>query len=145
MGPLTRVPRDEGFGLVEAIVGLSILAFGLLGIAAAFAQGMRSLAGSNFDILAREKAVEAIESVYSSRDTKTIAWDEIRNVQGETGSDGGVFLDGQRPLTIAGDDGLVNTEDDSEEIEAIVQPGPDSLLGTGDDLVQPLTGFYARD
>ena len=86
-------------GCVETIVGLSILAFGLLGIAAAFSQGMRSLGGSNYDILAREKAVEAIETVYSARDTKTITWAEIRNVQGETGHDGGVFLDGPHPLT----------------------------------------------
>ena len=106
--------KSDGFGLVETIVGLSILAFGLLGVAAAFSQGMRSLAGSNYDILAREKAVEAIETVYSARDTKTITWAEIRNVQGETGHDGGVFLDGHHPLTIAGDDGLVNTEDDSK-------------------------------
>jgi hypothetical protein len=127
--------------MVEALVGLSILALGLIGIAAAFAQGMRSLAGSNYDILAREKAVEAIETVFSSRDTKIIAWAKIRNVQGETGHDGGVFLAGQHPLTIAGDDGLVNTEDDSEEIEAIIQPGADQELGTGDDIAQPLEGF----
>ena len=133
--------RSDGFGLVETLVGLSILAFGLLGVAAAFSQGMRSLAGSNYDILAREKAVEAIETVYSARDTKTITWAEVRNVQGETGHDGGVFLDGPHPLTIAGDDGLVNTEDDSEELEALVQPGVDEQLGTGDDIVQPLTGF----
>jgi hypothetical protein len=141
MGSVTLSNDEKGFGLIEAVVGLSILAFGLLGVAAAFAQGMRSLAGSNYDILAREKAVEAVESVYSSRDTKTIAWAQIRNVVGETGDDGGVFLDGQRPLTPAGPDGLVNTRDDSGHIESLVQPGPDDLLGTGDDIVQLLTGF----
>jgi hypothetical protein len=141
MGVLSRRTSEEGFGLVEALVGLTMLSFGLLGIAAAFAQGMKSLSGSNFDILAREKAVEAIETVYSSRDTKTITWAEIRNKQGETGHDGGVFLDGEHPLTLAGDDGLVNTEDDSDEIESIVQPGQDKLLGTGDDIVRPLQGF----
>ena len=143
MGPLkfAKAGNGNGFGMVEAVVGLSILAFGMLGVAAAFAQGMRSLAGSNYDILAREKAVEAIESVYASRDTKTIAWAAIRNIKGETGSDGGVFVDGQHPLTRAGDDGLVNTEDDSAEIESLVQPGPDDMLGTGDDIVQMLTGF----
>ena len=143
MGPLkfAKAGNGNGFGMVEAVVGLSILAFGMLGVAAAFAQGMRSLAGSNDDILAREKAVEAIESVYASRDTKTIAWAAIRNIKGETGSDGGVFVDGQHPLTRAGDDGLVNTEDDSAEIESLVQPGPDDMLGTGDDIVQMLTGI----
>ena len=75
--------------------------------------------------------MEAIETVYSARDTKTITRAEIRNVQGETGHDGGVFLDGHHPLTIAGEDGLVNTEDDSKSLEALVQPGVDEQLGTG--------------
>jgi len=133
--------RIRGFSLVEALVAVTILSFGMLAIAAAFAQGLGTLAGSNFDILAREKAAEAIESVYTARDTKTITWAEIKNVQGETGSDGGVFLDGAMPLTQAGDDGLVNTEDDGDELEALVQPGPDDLLGTDDDVFVPLVNF----
>lgn len=141
MGTMRTQNGERGFGLVEAIVGLSILALGLLGVAATFAQGMRSLAGSNYDILAREKAVEAIESVYSARDTRTVTWAEIRNVVGETGTDGGVFLDGPRPLTLPGDDGLVNTQDDSSTLESLVEPGPDEVIGTGDDKVQVLEGF----
>jgi hypothetical protein len=132
---------ESGFGLVDALVGLSVLAFGMLGIAGAFAYGARSLAGSNDDILAREKAVEAIESVFAARDTKTIAWAQIKNVQGETGSDGGVFLDGDQPLALAGPDGLLNTEDDDSQIETLVQPGPDGLLGTADDRRRALTDF----
>lgn len=130
-----------GFGLVDALVGMTLLSVGLLGICAAFAQGANSIAGSNYDILAREKAVEAIESVFSSRDTRTIPWAAIRNVNGETGSDGGVFLDGPQPLRLPGKDGLVNTQDDSNEIESIVRPGPDGQLGTDDDVRQPLADF----
>ena len=141
MDALRGSQDQRGFGLVETVIGLSILAFGLLGIGAAFSQGMRSMAGSNYDILAREKAAETIESVFTSRDTKTVSWAEIRNVQGETGSDGGVFLDGEQPLRLAGDDGLLNTEDDAEEIETLTQAGPDGEPGTGDDIVQPLTEF----
>lgn len=115
--------NERGFGLIEAFVALTMLSVGMLGIAGAFAQGMRSLSGSNLDIVAREKAVEAVESVFSSRDTKTIAWAEIRNVNGETGSDGGVFLDEARPLYLAGDDGLVNTADDSSVIETLMRLG----------------------
>lgn len=127
---------ERGFGLIEALVGLLLLSAGLLGIGSAFAQGARALSGSNFDIIAREKAVEAVESVFSSRDTKTISWAEIRNAQGETGADGGVFLDDPQPLRLPGDDGLVNTVDDDAELEALVRPGPN-----GEIIRQPLDKF----
>lgn len=119
---MTRT-NERGFGLVEALVGMLLLTVGMLGIGGAFAQGMKSLSGSNLDIIAREKAVEAIESVFSSRDTKTITWAEIRNVNGETGSDDGVFLDDEKALYLPGDDGLVNTADDSGDIETLVRMG----------------------
>ncbi|MEW6323357.1 MAG: prepilin-type N-terminal cleavage/methylation domain-containing protein [Acidobacteriota bacterium] len=135
------VGSARGFSLIESLVAIGILSFGLLALAAGFAQGLQSMSGSGYDILAREKAAEAIESVYTARDTRTITWDEIRNVQGETGADGGIFFDGARPLTRPGADGLVNTEDDGDEVEALVRPGPDGLLGTDDDVAQPLTQF----
>lgn len=130
---------ERGFGLVEALVGFTILAVGLLGIGAAFSQGMKTLGGSNYEIIAREKAVEAIESVFSARDTKTITWAKLRNVTGETGSDNGVFLDGPKPLKLPGLDGLVNTVDDSAGLETLYSPGPDGLLGTPDDQSNPLS------
>ena len=138
---MTRTIRhdERGFGLVEALVGFTILTVGLLGIGAAFAQGMRALGGSNYEIIAREKAVEAVESVFSARDTKTITWAQIRNVNGETGNDGGVFLDGPKPLKLPGLDGLVNTVDDAAGLETLYAPGPDGMLGTPDDLQNPLS------
>lgn len=132
---------DAGFSLVEALISVGILSFGMLAIAAAFVQGLQQLSGSTLDVLAREKAAEAIESVFTARDTKTITWAEIRNVEGETGADGGVFHDGPQALTRPGSDGLLNTEDDGDDIESLVQPGLDGLLGTGDDEVVPLTNF----
>ncbi len=150
MTPLTSSPamraiaRDagdqRGFSLLETLVALALLASSLLGLAAVFTTGMGALAAATPDIVAREKAAEAIESVYTARDTRTITWDEIRNVDGESGSDGGVFLDGEQSLRAPGPDGLVNTEDDAG-IEAQAQPGPDNQLGTGDDILQPLSQY----
>ena len=51
-----------------------------------------------------------------------------------------MFLDGLRPLTLAGADGLLNTADDGA-VEGLMRPGPDGQLGTGDDVMTPLTGF----
>lgn len=137
----TLVKSEAGFSLVESLTAVGILAFGLLAVAAGFLQGLSQIKGSNFDMLAREKAAEAIESVFTVRDTRTILWAQIKNVEGASGSDGGIFTDGARPMTLPGADGLVNTADDGDALESMVSPGADGLLGTGDDAVQPLTNF----
>src|SRR6202011_4699378 len=80
-------------------------------------------------------ATEAIESVFSARDSHMVTWAQLRNV-----SDGGIFLNGPQPLKVAGPDGVVNTADDGR-VEAIVLPGPDQQLGTADDVTQTLDGF----
>ncbi len=134
------VGGERGFSLIESLIAVGVLAFGMLAVAAGFTQGLALMSGSNLDILAREKAAEAIESVFTARDTRTITWSQIRNVEGETGSDGGIFLDGAQPLTVAGDDGLVNTDDDGA-VESLMLPGRDGLLGTDDDIPQLLNNF----
>ncbi len=129
--------RHDGFTLVEALVAMTVLSVGLLGIAQAFYLGMRHMSTSSAGLIAREKAREAIESVHTARDTLVITWSQIRNV-----SNGGVFVDGAQPLYAAGADGLVGTADDAAAgLEVIRDPGPDGILGTADDIVTPLSGF----
>lgn len=132
---------ERGFSLTESLVAMGILGAGMLAIAAAFLQGAVQLKGSDLDVLAREKAAEAIESVFTARDTRTVLWGQIRNVEGASGTDGGVFLDGPRSLTRPGSDGLVNTADDDDAIETLVKPGADGLLGTDDDDIAELIEF----
>ncbi|MBN1567373.1 MAG: prepilin-type N-terminal cleavage/methylation domain-containing protein [Acidobacteria bacterium] len=126
---------QRGFTLVETLMAIVIMAGGLLALATAFAQGMIIMSTSHYHQMAKEKASEAIESVFTSRDTITISWDEIRNVD-----DGGVFLNGEQPLKESGDDGLVNTIDD-EDIESITLPGPDNQMGTSDDVMETMSQF----
>jgi prepilin-type N-terminal cleavage/methylation domain-containing protein len=135
------IKDTAGFSLVESLIAVTVLAVGLLTMGAAFTTGMSQMTGSNFDFIAREKAAEAIESVFTARDTGTVTWNMIRNVTGETGTDGGIFMDGAQPLTQPGVDGLVNTVDDGTTLEAIPQPGADGELGTGDDTWMQLTAF----
>jgi prepilin-type N-terminal cleavage/methylation domain-containing protein len=126
-----------GFTLIEALLALVILSVGLLGMAQAFYLGMRNMSTSSANLIAREKAREAVESVHTARDTRTITWAQIRNV-----ASGGVFLDGPQPLYAAGADGLVNTADDAAAgLETVRDPGPDGKLGTADDIATPLNGF----
>ncbi|MDE3156377.1 MAG: prepilin-type N-terminal cleavage/methylation domain-containing protein [Acidobacteriota bacterium] len=131
---------ERGFSLIETMIALGILATGLLGAAAVLTTGMQRLAGSPAQVIATQKAAEAIESVFAARDSHVITWAQIRNVKGASGSDGGIFLDGPQPLRVPGPDGLVNTADDGA-VETVTNPGPDGLIGTADDQVVPLAGY----
>lgn len=133
-----RLPRgEEGFTLIETMVAAGILVAGLLAVAQVFVVGMAHLATSSAAVVAREKAREAIESVHTARDTRTITWAQIRNA-----SAGGVFRDGDEALLVVGPDGLVNTADDGPGVEVLLLPGPDNQLGTPDDRRVPLNGYF---
>jgi prepilin-type N-terminal cleavage/methylation domain-containing protein len=145
----TRKPSCEaarkagGFTLVEVILAIAILAIGVLALVSVFAQGMTMMSTSQWEVIAKEKAAEAVESVFTARDTRVLTWARIRNVAGGSGADNGVFLDGPLQLCAAGNDGMINTADDFApcQPESVVSPGPDNLLGTADDLQIPLRIF----
>ncbi len=81
-------------------------------MATGVALGARRLTGSQDQLLASERAAEAVETVFKARDNRVLTWAQIRNVNGATGTDGGVFLDGPQSIRDPGPDGLVNTADD---------------------------------
>jgi len=95
------------------------------------------------DYIAEKKAEEAVETIFAARDSKVLAWTNIRNVTGSGGSSDGIFLTGPRPLCAPGPDGLYGTADDitAQPDVIILGPGPDKILGTADDIVMPLTNM----
>ena len=123
----------RGFSLLETVFAISILSVAVLGLAGVMAAGMRQLGGAPSHVIAAQKATEAVESVYAARDSHKLTWAQIRNVDGASGDDNGVFLDGPQTLKLSGSDGLVNTADDDQAVEETDLPGPDGLLGTTDD------------
>ena len=154
-------PDQRGFSLIEVVVAMSILLVGLLGLAQVFYLGLVNASTSSSHLIAREKAREAIESVHTARDTRTITWNAIRNDNAPactpiaaagaqpavafTANGGGVFLNGEQPLRQPGADGLVNTADDAaagpEELPGAngrFEPGPPG--GGSDDV--GLTQFW---
>ena len=137
---------ERGFTLVEVMVSILILSVGVLALVQVYASGMAMMSTSQWDVIAKEKASEAVESVFTARDTRVLLWAQIRNVVGAAG-DGGVFLDGPQPMysvctTAPINDGLMNTADDNRcPLESIVSPGPDNALATADDIIQPLSNF----
>lgn len=121
-------------------MALGVLTAGMFGAAAVLTTGMDRLSSAPGDVVATQKAAEAIEAVFAARDSHKLTWAQIRNVRGVSGSDGGIFLDGPTDLTTPGPDGLVNTADDGP-VEQTRLPGPDQQLFTADDAVTALSGY----
>jgi Tfp pilus assembly protein PilV len=130
-----RILSSKGFSLAETVIALGVLTTGVLGAAAVLAAGMQNLSSSPGDVVSAQKAAEAIEAVFSARDSGKLVWTQIKNV-----SQGGVFLDGAQPLKLAGPDGIVNTTDDTT-VESVTLPGPDQTFGTADDQVVTLSSY----
>lgn len=137
-----RQRRQGGFTLIEAMIAIAVLTFGILSLAGVFAQGLLIANMTQMDYIAQKKAQEAMESVFAARDSKQLTWSNIYDVLGD-GKDGGIFLDGPRPLVAPGPDGLYGTADDvlTQPDVVILGPGPDGKLGTADDVVLSLNGM----
>ena len=126
------------------MVAAVVLATGLLSVLSLFAYSLGNLQLSQEDLIARAKAKEGLESVFSARDSSLITFDQINNK-----ATGGIFLDDFALIyDPPGADGIANTDDDSNsagsQLDAIVLPGPDGILGTADDVRQPLTNFQRQ-
>jgi hypothetical protein len=132
--------QQAGFTLLEAMIAIVILSFGILSLAAVYAQGIQVANMTQLDYIAEKKSEEAVETIFAARDSKLLAWINIRNVTGSGGANDGVFLVGPQPLLAAGADGLYGTADDDAATPDVVitGPGPDKILGTADDVVMSL-------
>jgi type II secretory pathway pseudopilin PulG len=135
---ITAAAGDAGITLIETLIAMFVLLIGAVGMAGAFLYGIDRTTSAPNEIIATQKAAEAIESVFAARDSLAVEWDELKNA-----SDDGIFLDGPQDMHLAGPDAILNTTDDLEqEIESYTLPGPDGDLGeTEDNEVVELTGF----
>src|SRR5580765_3415282 len=135
--------QQAGFTILEALIAIAILSFGILSLAAVYAQGIQVASMTQLDYIAEKQAEQAVETIFAARDSKLLAWTNIRNITGTGDPDDGVFLNGPQPLLASGPDGLYGTADDdsSQPTVVILDPGPDKILGTADDVVMPLTNM----
>jgi Tfp pilus assembly protein PilX len=130
-----KLQSESGVSLIEAMIAMLVLTIGAVGMAATFLHGMRVTTSSPNELIATQKAAEAIESVFSARDSHTITWAELRNQK-----NGGIFKNAADSVKVAGADGIVNTNDDGN-VETVLMPGPDQKMGTADDKIERLTTF----
>jgi prepilin-type N-terminal cleavage/methylation domain-containing protein len=142
----TKAPSvQKGFTLVETMIAITIMSIGIITLIAAFGAAVGATSRAEENLIAREKALQALESVYAARNDQQITFAQIANI-----SNGGIFTNGATQLLCAGPDGLVNTADDVNcpasgpcvaGPECVVMPGPDGILGTADDVPMSLANF----
>jgi len=143
--------RQRGFTLIECMISMVILTIGAVGLLGVFGLAVRASQSSQQDMLARQLASEAMESVYTARNTSQIAWTQINNV-----SNGGIFVDGMANVMCAGPDGILDTADDTScltasgatcpngGIECLTEAGPDGIMGTADDVILSLANYQRQ-
>jgi prepilin-type N-terminal cleavage/methylation domain-containing protein len=143
--PARRVLAQRGFTLIETIIAVAILTIGLVTLLATFGVAVHATQNGEENLIAREKAEQAMESIYTARNTQQLTFAQIANT-----SNGGIFITGASQMLCAGPDGLVNTSDDvncpangpcAAGPECVVLPGPDGILGTPDDVGMSLANF----
>lgn len=136
----TNSKRSEcGFSLIEVMISAAILMTGLLSLLGVFGLAMASTQQAQQDMIARQLASEAMESLFTARDSAQIPWDSVQNV-----SNGGIFVDNPQfvPINNPGADGILGTADDGTAGAAyLTEPGPDGIVGTADDIKLPLTNY----
>jgi prepilin-type N-terminal cleavage/methylation domain-containing protein len=137
-----------GFSLLEVMIAMIVMTIGLLAVLMSFATAVSATEWAQEDLIARHKALDALESIYTACNSQQFPFASINSV-----ANGGIFLSGPLPLLCAGPDGLVGTADDVSctapdtgaacpgGVECLVLPGPDGILGTPDDIAYGLTNF----
>jgi type II secretory pathway pseudopilin PulG len=134
---LTGAIRNEtGFSLLEMVVAITLLTFGLLGAASAIGYAM--VASNHGRSITNTKllAVSILEQMETLRDTNNLTFGQIANT-GQVNNAGAVktfsgFQPGFQQVSInPGPDGIFGTVDD------LTDAGADGQFGTGDDFVNP--------
>jgi type II secretory pathway pseudopilin PulG len=141
-----RKQAERGFSLLEVVISIAVLTVGLVSLLGVFALAMSSTLTSQEDMIAKQLANEALESIITARNTSQLGWDDVQNVNSTTCSTGastcGIFLSNANPIYNAGTDGIFGTIDDQYAgIATLKQPGPDGIYGNADDVLIPLTGY----
>jgi len=148
MQTFCRKSNERGFTLIETMIAIAIMSIGILTLIAAFATAVGSTQNAQENLIARQKTLEAMESIYTARNSQQITFGQIANI-----ASGGIFTGTATQLLAAGPDGLVNTADDTNFAasgacvagpECITLPGPDGILGTGDDTAMSLANFHRQ-
>ena len=135
-----RPDSEAGVTILEMVVAMMVLTVGLLGLAASIGYAVTvSNMGRN---LTNTKllVVSLLEQMETLRNTQELTFDQIAN-QGAVDNGGATrvfagFPTGFQPISInPGPDGIWGTSDD------LINPGADNTYGTGDDFTDASWGL----
>lgn len=151
-GSTGRVPKsaESGFSLIEVMISMVLLTVGMVSLLGVFGMAMASTQTSQQDMIAKQLANEALESIITARNTSQMTFDDIQNTGSVncwvTGASScGVFLVGAQPIYNSGADGIYGTSDDAAAgAETLREPGPDGVYGNSNDVIIPLTPFQRK-
>ena len=138
---------QDGFSLLEVMTSIVLLTVGLVSLLGVIGLAMAATQTTQQDMIAKQLANEAYESIVTARNTAQINWDQIQNVGStdcpiSSATTCGIFLTGAQPIYNAGADGIYGTADDAAAgAQTLQEPGPDGIYGTADDVYIPLTGY----
>jgi prepilin-type N-terminal cleavage/methylation domain-containing protein len=144
-----RKDGQSGFSLLEVMFAMVVLAVGMLAVLASLGFAIGANETSQQDMLARQIASEAMESIFNARNTSQLGFAAINN----TGAPGGIFSPLPSAPMCAGPDGILGTADDVActtaagvvcpyaGVECLTEPGPDGIVGTPDDVIVSLENF----
>ena len=137
----SRPRKQKGFTLIEVMVAMAVLVFGVLSLVSVFTQGLRASYQTQIQYIAQQKAQEAMESIFTARDTRLVTSAQINNV-----ANGGIFKDNAQQMCAPGPDGLFGTADDdcTNPDSIVIAPGPDNIFGTADDVSINLNPWMTR-
>jgi len=137
-GSVQRGKEQTGFALLEVVISMAILVIGLVSLLGVFGIAMASTQDTQQNMIAKQLANEALESIITARNTTQNQWVDIQNVV-----DGGIFLAGFQPVNKPGPDGIMGTADDAG-YQTITEPGPDGIYGTTDDIQLPMSNYQRK-
>jgi prepilin-type N-terminal cleavage/methylation domain-containing protein len=147
-----RKQAESGFSLLEVMISMVILTVGLLSVLSVFGLAVAATQTSQLDMIAKQLANEAYESIVTARNTSQIGWDAIQNTSGTQyctvlPSPCGIFVGSAasqvyQPIYNSGADGIFGTADDAVAGgETLEEPGPGGNYGDADDIKLPLTNY----
>ena len=132
--------QQQGFTLLEVLISMFVLTVGLVSMLGVFATAMAATQTAQQDMIAKQLAQQAMETIYTARETTNITWDQIQNVGG-AGSPG-IFRTGLQPIKQVGTDGIMDTINDGASApQTMTLPGPDGIVGTSDDVIMGLSNY----